>query len=188
MKTLFINSCVRPESRTKMLAEYVLSHLEGEVVEVNLEQEGIMPLDLTMLNLRSELAQAGDFSHPMFDAAKKFASADAIVIAAPYWDLSFPASLKSFIEAINIVNLTFAYSTEGFPYSMCKAKRLIYVTTAGGPIISDAFGYGYIEALAKAFYGIDELYYFKAENLDVVGVDVEEVLAKTKKEIDTVFV
>lgn len=184
MSVLFVNACVRPESRTKMLAEYIISKFEGEVEEINLEQEKIVPLDLEMLNRRSALAQTGNFEDLMFEPAKKFAAADTIVIAVPYWDLSFPASFKAFIESINIVGLTFAYNEQGIPYSMCKAKRLIYVTTAGGPIVSDAFGYGYIEALSKMFYGIEQLSYIKAENLDVIGVNVEEVLDAAKREVD----
>lgn len=184
MSLLFVNACVRPESRTKMLADYIMNKFDEEIVELNLEEEKIQPLDLAMLQKRSELGAAGDFSDAMFEPAKKFAAADVIVIAAPYWDLSFPASLKAFIEAINIVGLTFAYNEQGMPYSMCKAKKLIYVTTAGGPIVSDDFGFGYVKALAQMFYGIPDIQYFKAENLDVIGVDVDAVLEQTKKEIE----
>ena len=42
---LFVNACVRPESRTMQLAEYILDRLCGQVAEVNLEQEQIQPLN-----------------------------------------------------------------------------------------------------------------------------------------------
>ena len=48
-----------------------------------------------------------EFNDHIFDYAKDFAKADTIVIAAPFWDLSFPASLKCYIEAINILGITF---------------------------------------------------------------------------------
>ena len=35
----------------------------------------------------------------MFDLAGQFAGADTIVIAAPFWDLSFPAALKQYMQA-----------------------------------------------------------------------------------------
>jgi FMN-dependent NADH-azoreductase len=60
---------------------------------------------------------------------------------------------------------------------MCKAKQLYYVTTAGGPIINDAYGYGYVRELAQTFFGIPETYYLKAENLDLLGADPEAILA-----------
>ena len=43
MKTLFVNACVRPESRTLKLAQHVLEKLGNEYTEVNLEKENIQP-------------------------------------------------------------------------------------------------------------------------------------------------
>ncbi len=40
-KILYVNACVRPESRTRELAETVLDCLEGSIEEINLEQENI---------------------------------------------------------------------------------------------------------------------------------------------------
>ena len=109
---------------------------------------------------------------------------DTIVFSAPYWDLSFPAILKTYIENINVNGITFSYSDKGYPVSLCKAKKLIYITTAGGPIISDEFGFGYIKSLAKNFYGISDIVYIKAEGLDVYGANIEDILAKAKKNIE----
>ena len=71
---------------------------------------------------------------------------------------------------------TFTYSDAGIPTGLCKAKKLYYVTTAGGPIISDEYGFGYVKALANNFYGIEEVHQIKAEGLDVIGADVEAIL------------
>ena len=102
---LFINACVRKESRTKELADIVLSKLKGNIAEVNLEKENLQPLNLERLNYRSDLIGKRDFSDPIFDKARQFAAADTIVIAAPFWDFSFPAMLKIYIENINVVGL-----------------------------------------------------------------------------------
>ena len=40
---LFVNACVRPQSRTKLLAKYVLEKLDGEIQELDLEKEDIKP-------------------------------------------------------------------------------------------------------------------------------------------------
>ena len=45
--------------------------------------------------------------------AKDFVKSDIIVVAAPYWDLSFPSVLKVFFEHINILKLVFDYSDKG---------------------------------------------------------------------------
>lgn len=184
MNILYINACVRKDSRTNVLAQYALSKLQGEVNEINLNSEKITPLYQDKLNLRDDLIKNKNFDHPMFEYAKQFANSDTIVISAPYWDLSFPAILKTYIENINVNGITFSYSDKGYPVSLCKAKKLIYITTAGGPIISDEFGFGYIKSLAKNFYGISDIVYIKAEGLDVYGANIEDILAKAKKNIE----
>lgn len=183
-KILFINACVRPESRTHGLVEYLLGKLSGEVEEVNLEKEELLPLNNERLTARNAWVAAGDFSAPMFRFAKQFAKADEIVIAAPYWDLQFPALLKLYFEAVTVTGLTFRYTEEGYPESLCRAKRLIYITTAGGPVMDWNFGFDYIHALSKGFYGIEDVICVKAENLDVIGADVPGILEQAKKDID----
>lgn len=155
-KILFINACIRPNSRTLELANCVLEKLSGEVEEVKLYEEELFPLTLKEMALREKSAKNKDFSHDAFRLAKQFALADTIVLAAPYWDLMFPAIVKNYFENITVNGLTFAYGENGIPHGLCKAKKLIYVTTAGGPIVYN-FGFDYVNALAKSFYGIKEV-------------------------------
>lgn len=188
MKTLFVNACVRPESRTKILAQYVLDKLDGDIIELDLQEEKIQPLYLEDVQKRDELLKAGDHSDEMLKYAKQFAEADTIVFAAPYWDLAFPAMVKNYLEAITVQGITFYYNEEGFPQGLCKAKRVIYVMTAGGPTSmpgqSFNFGFDYVKGLCQMLYGIKEVTCFKAEMLDVIGMDVEAILDKVKEEID----
>ena len=99
-KVLFVNACVRPQSRTFALARQVLEKLGGEITEVNLCRENLAPLDWAQLERRNQLLAEQDFSAPMFRHAVQFAQADEIVIAAPYWDLAFPASLRVYFEHV----------------------------------------------------------------------------------------
>ena len=173
---LFINACVRKKSRTLRLAKRLLDTLDKDIKEVKLETIEFPVADEEFINRREALKNAGQYDDPMFSLAKDFAIADIIVIAAPYYDLSFPAMLKQYFEQINVLGVTFTYSDSGIPTGLCKAKSLYYVTTAGGPIVSDDFGFGYVKTLANAFYGIEEVYQMKAEGLDVIGADVELIL------------
>ena len=66
----------------------------------------------------------------------------------------------------------------------CSVKRLFYVTTAGGPILSAEYGYGYVKALAEGFYQIPEIHLIKAEGLDIWGADVEAILREAEAGID----
>ena len=182
-KVLFLNACVRPGSRTLELAETLLPKLQGQIQEVRLQELSLPVLDLKELEKRSQAAQGNDLSDPAFDFAREFASADTIVIAAPYWDLMFPAVLKSYLEHITVSGITFRYSDQGRPVSLCRAKKLYYVTTAGGFIGAHDFGFSYVEALAKNFFGIREIHRYAAEGLDIFGTDVEQIMSKAKAEI-----
>ena len=180
---LFINACVRRESRTRRLAQTLLGRLHGEVTKVNLSETVLPALDEKTLAKRMALCEAGDFSDALFDLAKQFAAADTVVIAAPYWDLSFPAVLKRYLEAVSVCGVTFRYTPQGVPEGLCKARKLYYVTTAGGPILDRSFGFGYVKALAGGMFGISECEMFSAENLDIWGADAEAILCKSEQEI-----
>ena len=187
MKVLYINACARVNSRTNTLAQHILSKFDCKIEEVTLEKENIKYLDKNSLDKRDKYIMERDFNHDMFKYAKSLIDSDIIVISTPYWDLSFPASLKSYIENINVVGLTFKYNENNMPYSLIKAKKLYYVTTSGGKILNDEVGFGYIKMVFEAFYGIKDFKYFKAEELDIYPDKVESILNDTKKIIDEAF-
>ena len=181
---LFVNACVRPNSRTLELAKCVLDRLSGEIEEVNLYESALKPLDLKGMEEREKAAQAQDFTDSAFDLAKQFANAKTIVIAAPYWDLMFPAVLKIYLETISVVGITFVYSQEGKPMGLCKAQNIYYVTTAGGTIGELHLGFDYVKALAQTLFGIKNVRCFKAEELDISDALAQESMKKAKESID----
>lgn len=176
LKILYIDACPRKESRTRRLADALLEKLSGEVEQVILSQEQLPEINEEAVEKRAADGQCGNFGDPLYRYAKQFAQADTIVIAAPFWDLSFPAILKKYLEAVSVTGITFSYSEEGVPVGMCRAGKLYYVTTSGGPIWNDEFGYGYVKALAQGMFGIGETERISAENLDIWGNDAEEIV------------
>ncbi len=176
--TLFINACVRNESRTKELTAELLRQIGNETEELKLEEVVFPKTDEAFLKKRDMLIAEGRFDDDTFSLARQFAAADKIVIAAPYWDLSFPAVLKQYIEHINVVGITFRYTPEGIPEGMCKADKLYYVMTAGGNFVPEEFGFGYIKALAQNFYGIKDVCLIKATGLDIYGADAGKIMNK----------
>ena len=188
MKTiLFVNSCLNQESsRTQRLADAVLDKMleeaaaageQAQVEELSLVDAGIEGLDEETLAFRSERSAAKDFTHELFAPARQFREADEVVIAAPYWDLSFPAMLKAYIEQLCVNGLTFSYSEEGIPVGHCLAKRLTYVTTAGGYLGAYNMGFDYVAAVCKLYFGIEESRCISAEGHDIWGNDAEAILA-----------
>ncbi|SFD04363.1 NAD(P)H-dependent oxidoreductase [Butyrivibrio sp. YAB3001] len=181
---LFVDACVRKDSRTKRIAEAILEKLNEDVVCVSLEEISFDVMDEANLKKRDELIAKGAYDDDMFALARQFSQAGIIVIAAPYWDLSFPAMLKQYIETINVLGVTFEYTPEGFPKGLCKAKKLYYVMTAGGNYVPEEFGFGYIKALAQNFYGIEDVELIKANGLDIIGADSETIINEAISKYD----
>ena len=187
MKVLYIDATVRENSRTAMLGELVLEKLCGTVTRVKLCEYDFPKTNAAYLAKRDKACASGDFSDEMFYHAKLFAEADVIVVPAPFWDMSFPAALKQFFEEITVAGLTFECRPDGSFNGLCKAQKLFYVTTAGGKIFSEEYGFGYVKALAKDLYGIGECVMFKAEGLDIWGADVEKIMSAAKSDICNYF-
>lgn len=177
-KILFINACVREESRTLVLAREVMKDMKGEVTELSLAEEKISPLDRELLSKRDALLREGKLDDAMLGYARQFAEADEIVIAAPFWDLSFPSLLKVYLENITVAGITFEYR-DCKPFGLCRAKKLTYVTTSGGPIFED-FGYTYVKALARGFYGIGSTVSYRATMLDVKCISAQKLLTEAE--------
>ena len=180
-KILFVDACVRHNSRTRALAQVVLQNLDGVLEHLPLYENPLPPLDLRVMAKRAEAAQSGIYEDPVFAHALQFAQADVIVIAAPFWDLMFPAVLKNYLEQITVSGITFRYTEKGIPTGLCRAKKLYYVTTAGGYLGEQNFGFAYVQALAKGFYGIDDVRCISAQGLDIAGNDANAILEEAKR-------
>lgn len=175
---LFINCCVRKESRTLTITKELLKRFDN-VKEIKLFEIDFPKVNEEFIERRNNLINNGNFNDSMFDLAKEFSQAKEIVIAAPYWDFSFPASLKQYIEQINVIGITFKYNADGIPQGLCKANKLYYVTTSGGNYAPDEYGFGYIKELAQSFYGIKDVVKIEANGLDIDGANPELIINET---------
>ncbi|MEE1256074.1 MAG: NAD(P)H-dependent oxidoreductase [Lachnospiraceae bacterium] len=187
---LFINACVRgKDSRTLQLAEQLLESIREEnkkdmafhIEEIRLSTENLLPFNYERLQRRDELLTNGIITDTMFDYANAVAQADMLVIAAPYWDMSFPATLKIFFEAASVVGITFSYAEDGTPVGLCQAQDMYYVTTSGGFIGDCNFGFEYVNALCK-LYGIERSHFVSAQGLDLEGADVVAIMEQATME------
>lgn len=181
-KLLFVNACVNREtSRSLKLAQGVIEAMQVEepfeVNEVVLEEEKIEPLTSKTLNARQKLTEEGEFDDAAFARARQFRDADRIVIAAPFWASSYPASLKAYIEDIDVVGILYRYGDHG-PVGLCNADKLVYVTTRGGMLPDEAdCGYQNIAVLAR-LYGISKSECVSAAGLDAIGANVDALLSE----------
>ena len=174
MKLLFVDCCISQrgaDSRTRAVADAFLdtfraNHPGAEVETVTPEQLlALKPFDVEMLNDREALAGAGAFVAPVFDLARQFRGADAVVVAAPYWDLSYPAALRTYVEYISAVGLTYHYEADGC-HGDCKAQRLVYLTSGGDFEHEDSIGVLHWRQLCGLF-GVKRFDYVFAGGLDI---------------------
>ncbi|MCI9578468.1 MAG: hypothetical protein HFF98_06440 [Oscillibacter sp.] len=182
MKLLFIDGCISqrgPDSRTRALANAFLSafresHPGAEVETAALEALDLKPFLPAALNRRDELAAVGAFGAPVFDLARQFQAADKIVAAAPFWDLSFPAVMRTYMEHISANGLCYHYEADGC-HGDCRADRLAYLTSGGDFERPESLGVLYWKQLAKMF-GIPRFDYVFAGGLDVDPAKTPEIM------------
>ena len=177
MKLLVIDSCIRGElSSTRRLLNRFLDKFGCgyEVTRINLSDIELKPMDNSELTLRNELLASGKTDDEMFKYAHLFKSADKIIVAAPYWDCSFPSLLKVFLEKTAVTGVTFGYNEHG-PVGFCKADHLVYLSTAGGFIAGPHLGAEYIRNLV-GMYGINNVSSYSIEGLDIDPSKREQLL------------
>lgn len=182
---LFVNACMRGnDSRTlELCKEYLSTKTQDDIIEeVDLDALKLTPLSGQKAAYRMEKQAQGAWADPIFSLAKQMEKADEILIGAPYWDLSFPAALKTYLEYCCVCDITFHYTKEGRPEGLCHSKKLTYITTSGGFIGDKNYGYDYVCGLADML-SLGETRFVSAEGLDIIGMDIEVQMNKAREEL-----
>lgn len=185
-EVLLVDCCVRGEqSRTARLARAFVSALDPEryhVTAVDPAKEGLRPLTGETLRARDELLARGALDHPSLGFARQFAAADEVAVAAPFWDLSFPAILKVYLENVCVSGITFETGEDGLR-GMCRGKHLVFLTTRGGAY--DGMPWAHLEQGSRTmramseFFGFEEYVCLAAEGLDMAP-DPEPLLRQAE--------
>lgn len=175
---IFIDACMRAGSRTKRIAERIIEELSGRyrIETIRLGEAEYPVVDNRILEERNN----GTVPKAHAELAGRIAAADRIVIAAPFWDMSFPSALKVFFENMSLFGITFD-SNDKECYGLCKAKKVMYITTRGmdistGDPLEQATPY--IRALSH-LWGWGELTVISAQNMDYSSPEeIEERISK----------
>ena len=127
-RLIFFDACMRAGSRTKRIASPIIEELgkKYSVETVDLTKNIYPVADNNTLEDRNN----GIVPTEDVDLAKRIAGADRIVIAAPFWDMSFPSALKVFFENMSLFGITFDTNDKEC-YGLCKAEKVMYITTRG---------------------------------------------------------
>ncbi|KZL92591.1 FMN-dependent NADH-azoreductase [Clostridium magnum] len=188
-KVLYIKANAKPEgaSRTfkisdNFVEQYRKQNPNDEIVTLDLYKEGISFLKEEDINSVFGPKTDDSRNHPILKYAYQFAEADKYIIAAPMWNLSFPAVLKAYIDYICVTGITFKYTEEG-PVGLCQGKKVVHIVSRGGgyseePFATYEMGDRYLRTIL-GFLGITDFTTIVADNLDVIGQDIEAIVKNT---------
>lgn len=179
---VYIDACMRKESRTRRIAKPIISKL-SERYAITKFVLNELPLEIIKEDLIQQRMH-GNYDSQSLSWAKMIRDTDRIVIAAPFWDMSYPAALKNFLELCSIFNVTFK-SDDKTCYGNCKAEKLLYITTRGMDISTyDPFEQAtpYLKALSW-LWGIGPMDVTATQNMDYVSED--EIKRKVQQAIKT---
>ncbi|MBB6623378.1 FMN-dependent NADH-azoreductase [Clostridium gasigenes] len=184
-KVLYIKANAKKEgvSRTfrisdSFIEKYKELNPNDEIITLDLYKEGIGFLTEEGINLHRPNPGEGK-DHPILKYAYQFAEADKYIIAAPFWNLSFPAILKAYIDYICVTGITFKYTAQG-PVGLCQGKKAVHIVGRGGGYSEGAaagyeMGDRYLRTIV-GFLGITDFTTIAANKLDVIGEDAEAIV------------
>lgn len=110
-------------------------------------------------------------------------AADTIVIGAPVYNFSVPASLKAWVDLVARAGLTFKYTETG-PQGLLEGKRAILAVASGGTKVGSEidFASGYLRHI-MGFIGITDVEIVAA---DQMMVDADAALANANAALDQI--
>lgn len=170
-KIVYINCCIRGnDSRTLKIAQPIIQDIRkyAEVVEINLAELDLKPYNKA---LYSEKAN-GYIEQRYIEYSKLVADSDGLIIAAPFWDMSFPSQLKTFLEGISLFDVMFI-SDDKQCIGIAKCPFMLLITTRGmnipqGNELEQATPY--LKALCW-LWGIKDFQCVDAYNFDYLSED-----------------
>jgi FMN-dependent NADH-azoreductase len=169
----------------KFIEAYQQKHPGDTIITLDLYKEDIK--FLSEEDVSNHQITEKEKSHPVFKYAYQFMEADKYVFAEPLWNLGVPAILKAYFDYICVAGITFEYTAQG-PVGLCKGKKAVNITTRGGdfsrePMAAFELGDRYIKTLL-GFLGVTDYTAIVAENLDVLGNDVEAIVNNAIQEAE----
>ncbi|MGU8237203.1 FMN-dependent NADH-azoreductase [Clostridium perfringens] len=180
-KVLYIKANIKNEGESRtfkvsdsFVEEYKKNNPEDEIITLDLYKENIDFLRADDLGKLFGPKDEESKNDSILKYAYEFADADKYIIAAPMWNLSFPAILKAYIDYVSVSGITFKYTAEG-PVGLLNNKKAVHIVSRGGAYDNSPYEMGdrYLRTIL-GFFGIKDIETIAIDNLDVIGVNVEE--------------
>lgn len=190
MKTLVVEYLPRGErSHTKKLLDAFLDEVKGtELVRLDLCQDVpdlFLPDRLAAYIHRDYLGETlppeqAALMAKMDRMAQQLVQTDALVVATPMNNFSFPAVTKAWFDSVMLKNQTWTANENGYVRLM-EGKRALLLMASGGSWQGDLAFMEHGQSLARvefAFMGYDPVDTVCADGMNLPGRDVEGVVAE----------
>ena len=180
-KVLYVKANMKNEGESRtfkvsdsFVEEYKKNNPEDEIITLDLYKENIDFLRVDDLGKLFGPKDEESKNNSILKYAYQFADADKYIIAAPMWNLSFPAILKAYIDYVSVSGITFKYTAEG-PVGLLNNKKAVHIVSRGGGYDNSPYEMGdrYLRTIL-GFFGIKDIETIAIDNLDVMGVNVKE--------------
>ncbi|EOU1841698.1 FMN-dependent NADH-azoreductase [Clostridium perfringens] len=180
-KVLYIKANIKNEGESRtfkvsdsFVEEYKKNNPEDQIITLDLYKENIDFLRADDLGKLFGPKDEESKNNSILKYAYQFADADKYIIAAPMWNLSFPAILKAYIDYVSVSGITFKYTAEG-PVGLLNNKKAVHIVSRGGGYDNSPYEMGdrYLRTIL-GFFGIKDIETIAIDNLDVIGVNVKE--------------
>jgi len=118
-------------------------------------------------------------------------AADVIVLSAPMWNLSIPASLKAWIDLIVREHRTFAFAPDGVAPLVPPGKRVYIFTARGGsyPAGSPFYALDHQEPYLRSIFGmigLTQVKFIHAEHLSEGAEAAAEGVARAQAALESI--
>lgn len=112
-------------------------------------------------------------------------ASDVIVIGAPMYNFSVPASLKAYFDMIARAGRTFYYNEQGMPVGLVEGKKAYVTLATGGTPIGSPYDYlkGYIQTFL-GFIGITDVEFVAPEA--ILPASEEQKVATVEAVLETI--
>ncbi|EHK2404166.1 NAD(P)H-dependent oxidoreductase [Clostridium perfringens] len=180
-KVLYVKANIKNEGESRtfkvsdsFVEEYKKNNPEDEIITLDLYKENIDFLRADDLGKLFGPKDEESKNNSILKYAYQFADSDKYIIAAPMWNLSFPAILKAYIDYVSVSGITFKYTAEG-PVGLLNNKKAVHIVSRGGGYDNSPYEMGdrYLRTIL-GFFGIKDIETIAIDNLDVMGVNVKE--------------
>ena len=180
-KVLYIKANIKNEGESRtfkvsdsFVEEYKKNNPEDQIITLDLYKENIDFLRADDLGKLFGPKDEESKNNSILKYAYQLADADKYIIAAPMWNLSFPAILKAYIDYVSVSGITFKYTAEG-PVGLLNNKKAVHIVSRGGGYDNSPYEMGdrYLRTIL-GFFGIKDIETIDIDNLDVIGVNVKE--------------